>query len=367
MTRAAIQGLWSRKLRTTLTALAVVFGVAMVSGTFVLTDTISGAFNSLFATSYKNASAVISGREIVKNSTSGNATISDTLLTKVRQVQGVGGAAGAIFDLNGNTDSAKLIGHNGKPISTAGGSPNFGWGIDTTQPRLNPLTLKQGKWAATSDEVVIDAATAENENFKVGERIGVEAQDSARQFRISGIAQFGSVKSLGGATFAVFQVSTAQTLLHKPGQLDAIFLAAGPGTSGEQLAARVRPLLPATAQIQTSTQRGAADAKDTKEATTFVQYLLLAFAAIALLVGSFVIFNTLSMTVAQRVRELATLRTLGASRKQVQRSVLLEGLIIGLIASVVGLFAGIGLAKGLAKLFDALGIGLPSSGTVIEP
>jgi putative ABC transport system permease protein len=367
MRRAAIQGLLARKLRTTLTALAIVFGVAMVSGTFVLTDTISSAFNSLFATSYQNASAVISGRQIVKDSTSGNATISDSLLAKVRGVQGVGGAAGAIFDLNGNTDTAKLIGKDGKTISTAGGAPNFGWGIDTTQPRLNPLTLKAGHWAAAPGEVVIDAGTAENENFKVGDRIGVEAQGPIRQFRISGLAQFGSVKSLGGATFAVFQVPTAQTLLNKPGRLDAIFLAAGPGTSSAQLAARVRPLLPATAQIQTSSQRGAADAKDTKEATTFIQYFLLAFAGIALLVGSFVIFNTLSMTVAQRVRELATMRTLGASRRQVRRSVLLEGLIIGLFASAVGLIAGVGLAKGLTKLFDALGFGMPGSGTVIQP
>jgi putative ABC transport system permease protein len=134
MRRAAIQGLLSRKLRTTLTALAVVFGVAMVSGTFVLTDTISAAFNSLFSTTYKNASAVISGRQIVKNSTSGNATIPESLLAKVRNVSGVGAAAGAIFDLNGTTDEAKLIGHNGKPITTAGGSPNFGWGSTRRSP-----------------------------------------------------------------------------------------------------------------------------------------------------------------------------------------------------------------------------------------
>ena len=366
MTRAAIQGLLSRKLRTTLTALAVVFGVAMVSGTFVLTDTISHAFNSLFSTTYKNASAVISGRQIVKNSSSGNATIPDSLLAKVRGVQGVAAAAGAVFDLNSATDEAKLIGKDGKPITTAGGSPNFGWGIDTAQPRLNPLTLKHGNWAAGPDQVVIDIATAENEHFKVGDRIGVAAQGPTRQFRVSGIAQFGSVKSLGGATFAVFQVPTAQALLNKQGRLDSIFLAASPGTSADQLAARIRPLLPASAQIQTSAQRGAADAKDTKEATRFIQYFLLAFAAIALLVGSFVIFNTLSMTVAQRVRELATLRTLGASRRQVRRSVLLEGLITGLLASIVGLVAGIALAKGLSKLFDALGFGLPGSGTVIQ-
>jgi putative ABC transport system permease protein len=214
--------------------------------------------------------------------------------------------------------------------------------------------------------VVIDIATAENEHFRVGDRIGVAAQGPTRYFRISGLAQFGSVKSLGGATFAVFQVATAQGLLNKRGRLDAIFMTASTGTSPEQLSARIRPLLPASAQIQTAAERGAADAKDAKDTTTFIQYFLLAFAGIALLVGAFVIFNTLSMTVAQRVRELATLRTLGASRRQVRRSVLLEGLITGLLASIVGLVVGIGLAKGLAKLFDALGVGLPVSGTVVQ-
>jgi putative ABC transport system permease protein len=365
MTRTAIKGLLSRKLRTTLTALAVVFGVAMVSGTFVLTDTISQAFDSLFSTSYQNASAVISGKEIVKDSSSGDATVSDSLLAKVRTVDGVGAAAGAIFNLNSSTDTAKLIGKDGKQISN-GGSPNFGWGIDSSQPKLNPLTLKQGRWAAAPDQVVIDIATAEKEHFKVGDRIGVAAQGPKRSFRISGLAQFGSVKSLGGATFAVFQVPTAQAILDKRGQLDAIFLGARPGTSPEQLASRVRPLLPTSAQVQTAKQRGDADAKDTNDGLKFVQYFLLAFAGIALLVGSFVIFNTLSMTVAQRVRELATLRTLGASRKQVRRSVLLEGLITGLVASVIGLVFGIALAKGLAALFNALGIGLPGKGTVLE-
>jgi putative ABC transport system permease protein len=365
MTRTAIKGLLSRKLRTTLTALAVVFGVAMVSGTFVLTDTISKAFDSLFSTSYQNASAVISGREIVKGSASGNATVPGSLLAKVRRVDGVSGAAGAIFDLNSSTDTAKLIGKDGRQISN-GGSPNFGWGIDTSQPKLNPLTLKQGRWAAAPDQVVIDVATAEKEHFRIGDRIGVAAQGPKRSFRISGLAQFGSVKSLGGATFAVFQVPTAQAILNKRGQLDAIFLAAKPGTSPEQLSARVRPLLPASAQVETAKERGDADAKDTNDGLRFVQWFLLGFAGIALLVGSFVIFNTLSMTVAQRVRELATLRTLGASRKQVRRSVLLEGLVTGLVASVIGLVLGIALAKGLAALFDALGIGLPGQGTVLE-
>jgi putative ABC transport system permease protein len=367
MTRAAIKGLLSRKLRTTLTALAVVFGVAMVSGTFVLTDSITKAFDSLFATSYEKSSAVISGREVVKDSTSGNSTVPQSLLTKVQQVPEVGSAAGAIFDLSGGSDTAKLVGKDGKTITTAGGAPNFGWGIDTSKPALNPLNLKKGTWAGGPGDVVIDIATAENEGFKIGDRIGVSAQGPIRKFRITGFAQFGSVKSLGGATFAVFQVPTAQALVNKRGRLDAIFLAARKGTSDDQLAARVAPLLPPSAQVQTAKERGEADAKDTQEITGIFQKILLGFAAIALLVGAFVIFNTLSMTVAQRVRELATLRTLGASRKQVMRSVMLEGLVTGLVASVVGIVLGLFLAKGLAALFTALGLDLPRAGTVLEP
>jgi putative ABC transport system permease protein len=366
MTRAAIKGLLSRKLRTTLTALAVVFGVAMVSGTFMLTDSITKAFDSLFATSYENSSAVISGREVVKDSASGNVTVPESLLTKVKQVPEVGDAAGAIFDLTGTSDNAKLVGKDGKTITTGGGAPNFGWGIDTSKPKLNPLKLKKGTWARGPGDVVIDVATAEDQGFKIGDRVGVSAQGPVRKFRITGFAQFGSVKSLGGATFAVFQVPTAQALLKKQGQLDAIFLAAGKGTSDAQLAAKVKPLLPASAQVQTSAERGAADAKDTQEITGSFQKILLGFAGIALLVGAFVIFNTLSMTVAQRVRELATLRTLGASRKQVMRSVLLEGLVTGLVASVVGIALGLVLAKGLAAMFTALGLDLPRAGTVIE-
>ena len=364
MIRAAIKGLLTRKLRTTLTALAVVFGVAMVSGTFVLTDTISNTFDSLFTDSYKNSSVVISGRQVVEGSVSGNATVPDSLVSKVRRVPEVGAAAGAIFDLTSTTDNAKLLDKDGKVIQSAGGAPTFGWGIDSSQPSLNPLNLVQGRWAGGPDQVVIDSDTADRENFRVGDRIGVSAQGPTRYFRISGLAQFGDVKSLGGATFAVFQVPTAQALLDKRGKLDVIFLAARSGVSPDELAARVAPLLPPSTVAQTADDRAKSDSDDTQEGMRIIRLLLLAFGAIALVVGAFVIFNTLSMTVAQRVRELATLRTLGATRKQVMRSVLLEGLVTGLVASVVGLLLGLALAKGLAALFVALGLDLPRKGTV---
>ena len=183
---------------------------------------------------------------------------------------------------------------------------------------------------------------------------------------VSGIAKFGSVDSIGGATFAVFDVPTAQKLLDKEGQFDVIYVTPKSGVSEAEVADQVEPLLPSSAQIETGDAAGEAAATEVNDGLAFFQYLLLAFAGIALIVGSFVIFNTLSMTVAQRVRELATLRTLGASRKQVFRSVLLEGFVTGLFAAIVGLLFGLLIAKGLNALFKAFGVDLPSTGTVFS-
>ena len=364
MTSATLQGLLGRKLRTALTALAIVLGVAMVSGTFVLTDTMKRAFDDLFAGTYKDTGVVISGKEIVKGAASGKSTVPESLLAKVRGLPGAKSASGAIFDISGTTDFAKLIGRDGKQLGSTQ-QPNFGWGFDGQQPS-NPTTLASGNWAAGSDQVVIDAATAKKENYKIGDKIGVSAEGPQRNMTISGIAKFGSVDSIGGATFAVFDVPTAQKLLGKKGVFDIISMAPESGVSEAELADQAKPLLPRSAQVQTSAQAGDAAAKDTNDSLKYFQYFLLAFAAIALIVGSFVIFNTLSMTVAQRVRELATLRTLGASRKQVFRSVLLEGAVTGLFAAIVGLLLGLLIAKGLNALFKALGVDLPSTGTVFS-
>jgi putative ABC transport system permease protein len=365
MTKATVQGLMGRKLRTALTAIAIVLGVAMVSGTLVLTDTMRKAFDGLFEGTYEGTSAVISGKEIVQGASSGNSTVPESLLPKVQELSGVEVASGAIFDVSGTTDLAKLIDRNGDEIGT-GQQPTFGWGIDPTEERFNPLELTRGDWAGGSNEVVIDAGTAKNENYSVGDKIGVSAEGPTQQFNITGIAKFGSVDSIGGSTFAVFDVPTAQAVLKKEGEFDTIFVAAKPDVSDEAVADQIRPLLPSSAEVQTGAQQGEADAEETNEGLAFITYFLLAFAAIALIVGSFVIFNTLSMTVAQRVRELATLRTLGASRKQVFRSVVLEGFLTGLFAALVGLFVGFLIAKGLNALFKSFGVDLPSAGTVFS-
>ena len=226
------------------------------------------------------------------------------------------------------------------------------------------LALASGKWASGPEQVVIDANTANDSGYGIGERIGVAALGPVQQYEITGIAKFGSLDSLGGATFAVFDVPTAQALFQKEGHFDSISVAAKEGTTPEQLVQALEPLVPATAEVKTGAAQASADAESTNEGIAFITYILLGFGGVALFVGAFVIFNTLSITVAQRTREFATLRTLGGSRKQVLWSVVIEGFVIGLLASVIGLFLGLGVGKGMNALFVSFGLDLPQAGTV---
>jgi putative ABC transport system permease protein len=363
LNRVAVKGLLFRRGRTALIAIAIVIGVALVSGTYVLTDTVTRAFNSVFSTSYAKTSAVISGKSIVSESVAGNVTIPESLVRRVRALPGVQAATGAIFSVGSATDRARLLDRQGRTIG-AGGAPSFGFGFEPAAARFNPLNLTAGHWASGDGEVVIDKGVADRYGFELGQRIGVSAIGPVRYFTISGIATFGSLSSLGSTTIAVFTVPEAQRLLGKQGRVDAIFLAARPGFTPAQVVRQVRPLLPPSTQVRTGAQQAKADSKDIQAALRFIQYFLLAFAGLAVLVGAFVTFNTISITVAQRLREFATLRSLGASRRQVLLSVVVEGLFVGALASALGLFAGLGLAKGLESLFGALGASLPTSGTV---
>ena len=357
MIAVALKGLLGRKVRALLTAFAVVIGVAMVSGTLVLTDTIQKAFDGIFTASYAQTDAVIAGKEIVKGSQSGAATIPASLLVKVRALPEVAAAGGAIAPIASN--QAEIFGRDGKVLG-GDGAPRFGLGNDASQPQFSPLQLKAGQWPVGPKQVALDAGTAAAENFSVGDTVTVSTLGAKRRYEVTGIAGFGGVDSLGGATMAIWDLPTAQALLHKKGRFDTISIAAKDGTSSDDLVRAVQPLVPASLQVKDSEAQAAADAKETNVIVNVVRYFLLGFGGIALFVGAFVIFNTLSITVAQRTREFATLRTLGASRRQVMRSVVIEGLVIGLLASVVGLFAGVG----LAKLLTALGGDLPEVGLV---
>ena len=362
MKRVTLRGLLGRKLRTILTAFAIVLGVSMVSGSYVLTDTISKAFNVIFESSYSQTDAVISGKKVVQYAQSGNALVSAELLNRVKKVDGVAAASGGIIDYAGNSDQAKILDKQGNVI-TGNGNPTFGFGIDPDQPQFNPMKLTTGQWADGKHQVVIDAATASKYGFHVGDSVKIAA-GGIHEFQLVGIAKFGDVASVGGATIAVFDPATARSVLHKDG-FDIVSVSAKAGVSLEELIANLKPVLPSTVQVQTGKEQAKSDEQSVSTFLKLIRYVLLGFGGVALFVGGFVIFNTLSITVAQRTRELATLRTLGASRRQVLRSVVLEAFVLGLGASLVGLACGIGLAKGLSALFKALNLSLPEASMVI--
>ena len=361
MTAFALRGLLGRKLRTVLTAIAIVLGVATVSGTYVLTDSINNAFHSIFFETRAGSDAVITGKspfDISGDSGTTAPPFNESLLQKVRALPDVAEAQGQV---NGQ---AQLIGNDGKAV-VYGGAPNLGFSIASGNSRFNPLKLVSGAWPK-ANEVVVDKSTASKEHFKVGQVIGVQATGPVERLRISGIVKFGSVSTIGGATLSGFDLSTAQKLFAKPGRLDEIAVAAVQGVSKTTLSSEIRSILPPSTQVRTAQAQSHEDAKETDSFISFLQKFLLGFGGVALFVGSFVIANSLSITIAQRTREFATLRTLGASRTQVLRSVVLEALVMGILASVVGLFAGLALAKGLFSLFDAVGFTLPNNGLTLE-
>jgi putative ABC transport system permease protein len=361
MIAVALKGLAARKVRALLTAFAVVIGVSMVAGTFMLTDTMQKSFDGLFTQSSSQTDAVVRGKEVVKNSTSGsNVTIPESLLAKVRALPEVSAAAGDVSPQEANV--ATIYGRDGKKAARE----SVGSSIDPANARFSPLRLKTGAWPKGPGQVVIDAGTATKKHFTPGDAVVISTLGKKHRYQISGTVSFGTVDSLGFASIAAWDVKTAQAVLGREGRFDSLSIAAKKGTSPASVVSAVKPLLAGNLEVQDSAKQAKDDAAEVNDGLAIIRYFLLGFGLIALLVGAFVIFNTLSITVAQRTREYATLRTLGASRKQVMRSVKLEGLVIGLGASVIGLLLGLGIAKGMVALFAAMGVELPKATTVIQ-
>src|SRR5919201_1471363 len=311
MLTVALKGLAGRKLRSILTALAIVLGVAMISGTYVLTDTIKAAFDTIFVGSYRNADAIVTGKVAFTNHEGNGVEIPafpESVLARVRALPDVAAAAGSI------ADRAKIVGRNGKTVSS-GGAPGLAFSHAIgDDPRFNALTITSGTWPRGPNEVMIDAKTAAKEHFRVGDTVGVAARGPVIRYRLSGISKRADVASIGGATFVIFDLPTAQRLFDKLGKLDLVRVAGRSGVPATKLVAEIQPLLPATAQVRTTAEQVKEDEKNVSF-LDILQKALLAFAGVALFVGSFVIANTHSITIAQRTREFATLRTLGASRR----------------------------------------------------
>ena len=363
MTRVALRGLLGRKLRASLTAFAIVLGVAMVSGTFVLTDTIKSAFTTVFTTVYQNTDAVITGKSAISTNNNGNGaampSLPASLLPRVRALPQVGAASGSI------SDTAQLVGRNGKVISGAG-APGLAFSYSPAAAHFNPLTLKSGNWPSGPQEIDIDTSTASKKDYKVGDEIGVIARGPGREVpgRRNGPDRRrlvpwrrdnGDLHAAQGSA----ALQQGREVRHDQRRRQARLLT-------QQVVNAIKPLLGPSAQVKTGQGQAQQATKDTSGFLNIFQDFLLAFGGIALFVGSFVIANTLSITIAQRTRELATLRTLGATRRQVLRSVLVEAFVIGTLASIVGLFLGLLLAKALNSLLVSFGINLPQAATVFK-
>lgn len=361
MTAVALRGLLTRKLRTVLTMIAIILGVSMISGTYVLTDTINAAFLNIFTTADQRIDAVVVAKSIVSSNFSAPPPFPQSLLHTVQTTPGVAQAEGAV------ADQAQLYDLSGKSIGSTGGAPTLLF--SESSARFRQTSIVQGRWPH-GNEVVIDKDTFAKHHLRLGQIVKVAAGGPAQRMTIVGSTRFGSVGNLGGATTIDMELSVAQRVTGKLGKLDEIAVAAAPGVSPQQLVQRLRVRIPLNLRNRTKVQTGAQNATDSSNtiasALSFLTIALLVFGGIAVFVGAFIIFNTFSITVAQRAREFGLLRTLGSTRGQVLRSVILEALLIGVASSVIGLLLGLLLAQGLNAIFKSFGVDLPNAGLIVQ-
>ncbi|HEY1275700.1 MAG TPA: FtsX-like permease family protein [Thermoleophilaceae bacterium] len=356
MTRVALRGLAARKLRAFTTWLAIFLGVALVAGTYVLTDTINHSFEEIFTESLKGTDVAITARNDVEQQDTGPPAFPASLLQKVRSVDGVEAAEGSVFA------SARFVDKDGDPIGSQF-APNF---VSSTQSkRFEALDYKQGRPPLGAHEASIDTQTADNGDLKLGGRLRIAGERHVTSYRIVGLTQLGNA-SFGGAGIAQLTLPEAQRVTDRVGQFDQISIAAEPGVSPVELRDRLREVMPPQVQVETGTQSAKRQSNDIEDDLSFLKITLLVFAGVSLFVGAFLIFNTFSITVAQRTREFGMLRTLGASRRQVLGSVLLEALLLGVLGAAAGLAGGLAFAAGINALFKSIGIDLPNTGNVVE-
>jgi len=355
MTRVVLRGLLARRLRLSLTAFAVALGVTLVAGTYVFTDTINASFDTIFTKAYEKTDVVVSPGDAVSGQDDNKLPIPASVLDKVKATDGIANAEGGIFDFG-----ATVLRPNGKKIGSNGIVASR-----RDNKRYELFDVASGRLPAAAGEVAIDRSTADNKHLKIGDDVVIAAQIPKQTFRIVGIIRIQGVDSLGGTTVSMLTLPEAQRITGKTGQLDEIDATVTKGKDPEAVTRELKAALGPNVHVRTGKQEAASQSKDIRDNLGFLKTALLAFAGISLFVGAFIIFNTFSITVAQRAREFGLLRTLGASRGQVLRSVLGEGLFLGFFGALIGLGLGVALAAGLKALFKAIGFDVPSNGAVI--
>jgi len=359
----ALRGLAARKLRAALTALAIMLGVAMVAGTFMLKGSVDKAFDDIFAEANAGIDVTVQPRSAFDTGfdlPESGAVLPQSLVGRVASVDGVAKASGGISD----SSSIAILDPNGDRIGPpGGGAPQIAASV---QPEpFNPFTWVEGAAPDSPRELGIDSITADEEGWQVGQKVTISGAHGVRRYTLSGIGRFGSGVPLGGASFALFTLPEAQAVTGKVGELDNIDVEAADGVAPDELAARLNRVLPRDAEAKTGAADAAQQSADIKDGFSFLTTFLLVFAGISVFVGAFLIFNTFSITVAQRTREFGMLRTLGASSRQVLATVIGEALTLGILASILGIVAGLGFVELVTGAFKAMGFELPQSGIVI--
>jgi len=364
MWKVTLKSLAAHKLRLALTALAVVLGVSFMAGTFVLTDTIKHTFDSLFAQTSAGKDAIVRGISQYtangpRDSFGGNRPLTpESILTTVRSTPGVAVAEGSV------SGQVAVVARTGKALKKNAPTLAFSWSVNR---QLSSLSLRSGRGPENDSEIAIDSGTARDQHWKVGDEITVITNDPPKSYTLVGTTGFGKADNLAGATLVSFDTRTAQQVIGKPGYYDQIEVAATRGTTTDQLLSNIGARLPKGFEAVSAASVAAQSAGAVAKNLSFFNTFLLTFALIALFVGAFLIFNTFSILVGQRTRELGLLRAVGASRAQVNRSVLAEALVVGVVGSSLGLVIGIPLAAGLYASLGALGLSLPSSPLQLLP
>ena len=356
MTRLAVKSLWARKVRALTTTLAVVIGVAFVAGTYILTDTTFAAFDEIFEDSLAKTDVVITAKEEVRQESGETPSFKAAVLPKVKRVQGVRLATGQIFTVGAFFDKEN------EEIGSQF-APKF---ITSVLPEeLETQTYVEGRPPRSGREVTLDQSAAEEAGLGIGDTLKLASVERVTAYRIVGLTKLGDA-SWGGASIAGLILSEAQRITDKRGELDQVLVAADEGISEATLARRVAQVTPPSLLVETAKQNAERNSDQIREDIGFLRIALLVFAFVALFVGAFLIFNTFSITVAQRIREFGMLRTLGAGRGQILGSVVVEALVIGLLGALLGIAGGYGIAVGLNALFVAIGIDLPTTALVTK-
>jgi putative ABC transport system permease protein len=359
MFKLSWKGVMANKVRLMLTAVAIVLGVAFVSGSYVFTDSLKAAFDVLFTQEGQENDLVVRAKTEFDFSFE-LGTVPEELLPEIEQIPGVERAVPLIQSI------AQLVSPDGKPLG-GNGPPTLGFSWVEGAEEVSALELREGRAPAAPDEVVIDRFTADANGFGLGDEIDVILYTGVERFRISGIVSFGDADNLLGATIAAFEMETAQRIFDLEGRFNQISVIVAEGTEVAAVRASIEGIVPDGVEVIT----GDVEIEEGREAVDqgvgFFNTALLVFAGIAIFVGAFIIQNTYRIIVAQRTRELAMLRAVGATGRQVTRMVIVEAVIVALIASAIGIGAGILLALLLKTIFGALGFGFPEGPLTINP